>query len=99
MVNATVRFAEAIERLDNNTRRHKEKDDRGSDGQDGSNKNPTKKWEADKAAQAPPPTFRFRHSELQPRTKKCSYKSKYFNHTHHKTAKNPAVHLLNREWQ
>lgn len=38
-------------------------------GKTGVVKNPTKKEETDKAAQPPPPTFRFRHLELLPRTK------------------------------
>ena len=36
MVNATIRFAEATERLNNNRWRHREEEDRGSDRQGGS---------------------------------------------------------------
>ena len=35
MVNATIRFAEATERLDNNRWKHREEEDRASDRQDG----------------------------------------------------------------
>lgn len=72
MVNATNTFAEATERLDNNTWRRKEDEDRGSDRQDGSSEESNEEGEGgerrlqlakvDKAGQALTPTFWFQYS-------------------------------------